>query len=249
MKTTNLHRATVAGLGMVLLALGGCGRRGPASRPTPESLFREGTAAYDARDYSRAVARLEPFVLNNIGDPRIPQARLTLGRARLARKQYVEAVADFERLVTDFPASPLALEGRFGMCDAYSRLSPRPQLDPEYTNAAIAHCESIVRSFPGTPQAEQAAGLVAGLRDKLAQKTYETGLFYFKRRAYDAAVIYFQDTLARFPTTTVAPTALLRMYESYQRIGYEEEAAEARARLLRDYASSPEARGLPQSGG
>lgn len=249
MKTSILRRATVVGLGVGLALLGGCGRRGPTAQPTPDTLFRQGTAAYEAREYARAIARLEPFVLNNVGDPRIPQARLTLGRARLARKQYVEAVADFERLVTDFPTSPLALEGRFGMCDAYSRLSPRPQLDQEYTNAALAHCESIVRSFPGTPQAEQAAEMVTRMREKLAQKRYETGMFYFERRAYDAAVIYFQDTVARFPSTSVAPTALLRIYESYQRIGYEEEAAEARERLLRDYATSPEARGLPQAGG
>ena len=237
----------ILALGLATLTVEGCARRRPAAQPTPETLYREGTAAYSARNYGRAIARLEPFVQNNIGDPRIPEARLTLGRARLARRQYIEAVADFERLVMDFPSSPLALDGRFGMCDAYTRLSPRPQLDPEYTNAAIAHCESIVRSFPGTPQAEQAAQRVSQLKEKLALKAYETGLFYFKRRAYDAAVIYFQDTVARFPDTTVAPTALLRMYESYQRIGYAEEAAEARERLLRDYASSPEARGLPQS--
>jgi outer membrane protein assembly factor BamD (BamD/ComL family) len=82
------------------------------------------------------------------------------------------------------------------------------------------------------------------MRSKLAQKAYENGMFYFRRRAYDAAVVYFEDAVTRFPDTHFAPTALLRMYESYQRIGYTEEAAEVRARLLRDYAASPEARGL-----
>ncbi len=244
MNTSVMRRLGVLGIGLYTLASVGCGPRRPAARPSPETLFREGMAAYAARNYGRAVARLEPFVQANIGDPRVPEARLTLGRARLARRDYVAAAADFDRLVTDFPTSPLAPEGRFGMCEAYTRLSPRPQLDPEYTNAAIAHCESIIRSYPGTPQAEQASERVRELRTKLALKSYDTGMFYFKRRAYDAAVISFQDVVARFPDTSVAPTALLRIYESYQRIGYAEEAAEARARLLRDYASSPEARGL-----
>jgi len=201
-------------------------------------------AAYAARRYDRAIERLEAFARDNFGDPRVPEARLTLGRSRVAKREYVAASADFQRVVADFPTHPLGREARFGMCDAYTRLSPRPQLDPEYTNAAIGHCEAYARSYPGTPEAELATGRVAEMRSKLAQKAYENGMFYFRRRAYDAAVVYFEDAVTRFPDTHFAPTALLRMYESYQRIGYTEEAAEVRARLLRDYAASPEARGL-----
>lgn len=236
-----LHRLAVLAVGLSTIA--GCvPRRPPAAPPTPETLYREGMAAYAARRYERAIERLELFARDNFGDPRVPEAHLTLGRARIAKREYVAAAADFQRVVTDFPTHPLGQEARFGMCDAYSQLSPRPQLDPEYTNAAIGHCEAFARAYPGTPRAEVATQRVAEMRAKLAQKAYETGLFYFKRRAYDAAVIYFEDAVARFPDTRFAPSALLRMYESYQRIGYAEEAAEAKARLLRDYAESPEAR-------
>ena len=40
----------------------------------------------------------------------------------------------------------------------------------------------------------------------------------------------------------VAPTALLRVVESYQRMGYREEEAAARQRLLAEYPQSAEAR-------
>lgn len=243
MNTLTLYRLAVLALGISSFAA--CApRRQPPAPPSPETLYREGMAAYSARRYDRAIERLEAFARDNFGDPRVPEARLTLGRARVAKREYVAAAADFQRVVTDFPTHPLGRDARFGMCDAYSRLSPRPQLDPEYTNAAIGHCEAFARAFPGTPDAELAKQRVAEMRAKLAQKAYENGMFYFKRRAYDAAVIYFEEAATRFPDTHFAPTALLRMYESYQRIGYTEEAAEVRARLLRDYAASPEARNL-----
>lgn len=236
----------VVAVGLLLLA--GCGSRQPRiNQLGPDALYSGGIEAYEAGRYGRAIPLLERFAQEHLGDPRVPQARMTLGRAHLARREYVPAATEFQRLVTDFPSHPLAPEARFGICDAYTRLSPRPALDQEYTHAAIAHCESVASLYPGTPQAQQASGHVAELREKLARKVYENGLFYFRRRAYDAGVIYFQDVMEQFPSTSYAPAALLRLIESYDRIGYVEEAAEARERLLREYPQSLEAQGLRPS--
>jgi TolA-binding protein len=55
-------------------------------------------------------------------------------------------------------------------------------------------------------------------------------------------VIYFNDTVNGWPETPWAPAALARVVEAYTRIGYREEADQARQRLLRDFPQSPEAR-------
>ncbi|HEX8904836.1 MAG TPA: outer membrane protein assembly factor BamD, partial [Longimicrobiaceae bacterium] len=73
-------------------------------------------------------------------------------------------------------------------------------------------------------------------------KAYLNGMFYLRRQAYDAAVIYFNDTANGFPDTPWAPAALARIVEAYRKINYREEAEEARQRLLRDYPQSAEAR-------
>src|SRR5690606_27030388 len=111
---------------------------------------------------------------------------------------------------------------------SYYRLSPRPALDQEFTIAALDHCEAVANSFQGTTEAGQALELVATLRNKLAQKAYENGLFYLRRGAYDASVVYFEQVLTDYPATAVAPTALARMIEAFERIGYVEDAAEAK---------------------
>jgi outer membrane protein assembly factor BamD len=232
----------------LLLALGGCGRRARPAPIGPDVLFQRGIAAYQAGDHSRAIRELEAFLQSHVGDPRAPRARLTLGQARMAKRDYVPAAADFTRLLNDFPQDPLGREARFGLCEAYRSLSPAPARDQEYTTAAIAYCESFAELHGGTPEATRATEWVAELRRKLAQKSYETGMFYFRRGAYDAGVIYFQETVQQYPGTEVAPTALLRLVESYERIGYKEEAEEARARLLREYPQSAEARSLQQGG-
>jgi outer membrane protein assembly factor BamD (BamD/ComL family) len=70
---------------------------------------------------------------------------------------------------------------------------------------------------------------------------FRTGDYYFKLRAYDSAVQYFDDTLELYPGAAVVPRVLLRLYQAYQALGYGDEAQSARERLLRDYPSSEEA--------
>lgn len=224
---------------------GACGpRQLPVNMLEPDVQYQRGIEAFEAGRHGRAVEFLQPFVLQNLGDPRMPEALYALARSHVARREYVSAASEFQRLAAEYPSHAYALPARLGSCEAYSSLSPRPQLDQEYTVSAMLHCESIVLNFPGTPEAETAATRVSEMRHKLAQKEYDTGLFYFRRRAFDASVIYFQRAVEQFPDTTVAPAALLRLHEAYSRIGYVEDADEARERLLREYPQSPEAQGL-----
>lgn len=230
---------------LVALFASGCTSRTiPPARLEPDVLFQQGTEAFQAERYGRAVELLSAFVQTHIGDPRVPEARLMLGRAYVGRGEHLLAANEFQRLATDFPSDPRAADARLLTCEAYSELSPRPERDQEYTRVAITHCESVITLYPQTDRAARAAALVAELREKLAQKAYNTGLFYFRRGSYDAALVYLNEAVNQYPETTVAPAALLRVVQSYDRMGYEEEEAEARARLQRDYPQSPEALGL-----
>lgn len=244
MKTFRLL-LVLAGLASLIATLPACGARqvDPATL-APDTLYTRAEAAYQGRNFTRAIPLLDAFVQNHLGDPRAPEARMMLGRAHMEKREYVTAATHFQRLLEDFPSSPRGLEARFAICDAYYQLSPRPQLDQEYTDAAIAHCESVATGFQGTPEAERAAGYLGQLREKLAEKSYQTGLFYQKRKAYDAAVIYFTEVLTNFPRSAVAPAALGELISTYTTLGYKEEATESRERLLREYPESEAARTL-----
>ena len=162
----------------------------------------------------------------------------------MGAREHVLAVADFMRVVNEFGTNPLARGARFGLCETYAALAPRPALDQAYTRAAVQWCDQYGTAYASTPEAEQAQRYVLEMRSRLAQKVYENGLFYFRRRWNDAALVYFNEVANDYPETSQAPAALLRLYETYGRMRYEEEQAEVRARLLRDYPQSPEAQQL-----
>lgn len=167
-----------------------------------------------------------------------------LARAHMGRGEEITAIMHFQRLVNDFPSSPLQLDARFGICEAYNDLSPRPPLDQEYTRSALLHCESVSQYYPDTEQAATAASYVNALRHKLAQKLYDAGVYYRQRRAYDAAVVYLEDVVTEYPQTSIAPAALAQLVEIYRVMGYVEDSESARQRLLTAYPDSPQAQGL-----
>ncbi len=238
-----IRRAALALLAAA--ALGGCAIFQTPPPLTPETAYAQGMEAYQAGRYRRAAERLGQFVSAAGADPRLKGALMALGRSHLETREYVTAAADFLRVATEFPSDPEAREARYGLCQAYHALAPRPQLDPEYTSAAITYCESFAGIYPGSPEAQQALAWVTELRGRLAEKQYQNGFFYYRRGLYDASVVYFNDVLTQFPESPAAPKALLRLVEAYGRMGYREEEAAARQRLLRDYPQSAEAVALP----
>lgn len=238
-------RNNLSYLAACALLAGGCGHQVNLATLAPDVLYSRATTAYQAGRYGRAIPLLEAFVQNHLGDPRTPDARMMLGTAHMKRHEWISAAAEFQHVVEDFPSNPRNLEARFAICESYLKLSPRPTLDQEYTRAALAHCQSVSDYFGGTPEAGKAAAYVAELNRKLAEKVYLNGLFYRKRKAYDASVVYFNDVVARYPATNVAPAALQQLVEVYGLLGYVEEAQQARERLLKEYPESAEAKALP----
>lgn len=233
----------IASAALLAGTLAACSRSArPAAAPGPDVLYARGMELYQQRSHRRAAETLQQFVEQNAGDPRVPQALLTRGRANVGAREYVLAIADFMRVVTDFGSNPLSRDARFALCETYVALAPRPALDQEYTRGAVSYCDSYATAYPTTPEAEQARRHVVEMRSRLAQKVYDNGLFYFRRSLNDAAIVYFNEVVSQYPETPQAPAALMRLYETYGRMKYEEEQAEARARLLRDYPQSAEAR-------
>jgi len=222
-----------------------CATAGPRlAQLTPEELFAFGQERAEAGKWRDAIAAFERFVFEHQTHPRYQEARFELSSAHFGAKEYITAATEYARLAMDFPAGPWADESRFGVCDSYYRLSPRVELDQEYTTAAIEHCEALLSYHPDSPLVPKAQEMIKELRDKLAEKMFRAAAWYERRRAVDPAIKYYKSTVDTYPAAGTAPRALLRLVRIYELLQYQDEAQAAKDRLLKEYPASAEAKGL-----
>ncbi len=215
----------------------------------PDELFQRGMEKYRGHHWDNAIAAFQQFTFRFPTHARLQEARFMLAQSYFGKKEYVTAATEFSRLANDFPSGPWADDARFRVCEAYDRLSPKVELDQQYTQAAFDHCQSLIAYYPDSPFVPKAKEIAERMKNKLARKIYIGGEYYFRRHAYDSAILYYEDAVSKYPDTPVAPRALLRVVEAYQKIGWSEEAEAAKQRLLQAYPDSQAARSLQADDG
>jgi outer membrane protein assembly factor BamD len=224
---------------LVLLAAVACGKGArPSTGPTPQVQETATTvqvdtlwtkAGHEVRrgKWSDAIKDLERLLLEMPpGDSRIAQTHLWLGEAYYATGSHLEAAREFRKASDDTPNDPLAPEALLRVGDVYADLWRRPELDPSYGQTALATYQELVNRYPGTTAASRAQARVADLQEKFAFKEYRAALYYFRLKAYDSAILYLKDVVATYPRASVAPDALVKLVQAYQKLGYKEDVQE-----------------------
>ena len=118
----------------------------------------------------------------------------------------------------------------------------KPQLDATYGSNAITAYQSLLTSFPDSPFAPKAREELAKLDAWLAEKDYDTGYLYLKRKAYDSAIIYFKDVIRLHPNAPKTRDAYLRLLEAYRAIRYTEDARDLCAEMRTKYPNNRQIR-------
>lgn len=228
-------------LPLVLLAAWSCGGADRYQGMDADALFRMATVEFEEGNLKNAIDTLDRLLLVAGDWPRVPEARLMLGDAYFARGEYLTARSQYQRFLDRHAGHPSSPDAAVGICRSLAALSPIPERDQQYTQEAITACRNVVIDYTGLAQANEAAQISNGLRSKLAEKEFGTADFYFRRKLYDSAILYYEMVASLYSETEWAPKALLGVYRTNRVIGYEDLAEEARKRLLDQYPDSESA--------
>ncbi len=229
-----------------LIGLAGC-HHGPRARtaPQPEVLLARARADFRGGDCPRALVKFKQLSYElSSTQPEMAEVRYLQAECYFQTGDRVQAAHEFRQVADQYPTSQYAPLALLRAGDSNLRLWRRPELDPSYGEAALAIYQELLGRYPGTDAAARAQVHIRQLKEWFADKAYKNGMFYFKRRAFDSAIIYFKDVIASYPETPRVPDALLRLVDSYRAIGYAEELKETCTHLRRYY---PQADGLDRS--
>ena len=206
-----------------------------------DQIYRMAEQDFADGDFEDAAEAFDRILIAFPSYAQIAEANFLLGQALYNSKQFITAASEFTRFLGSYPAHPRAPEAALGVCKSNEALSPHYQRDQTFTEQALLICQNVANDYLGTAMGTEAGEIAIAMRNKLAEKLFESGMYYFRRGAYDSSVINFEDVIEAYPGTVYAPRALVKIMDAYTVIGYADEVESARNRLLRLYPDSPEA--------
>jgi outer membrane assembly lipoprotein YfiO len=196
---------------------------------------------YRARKWDRAIQAFERLTLELAArDTLLPLAHFYLGKSHAGKGEHLLAAQSYNRMAESFATDTLADDAMFEAAREYQKLWRRPQLDPQYGEQALTTYQTLLALYPDTDLKPVVDRQLSTLNEWFATKDYSTGMHYFRRKAWDSALIYFKDVVARYPQTARARDAYIALARSYDAIQYREDKNEVCATLRDRYPADRE---------
>lgn len=202
---------TIAILASVLTF--GCGSSQQTVSIPVEERFKHAKALFDDEHYLEAINEFTIITLQNQGSAYADSAQFLIAECRFNRGEFLVAATEYNYLKRSFPASPLLAEAQYKLALSYYNLSPKPQLDQQYTRKAIDEFQTFVEYYPSSGFVPDASAKIKELNGRLAKKAYDTARLYETMEYYKAAIFYYDDVIERYHDTEYAPLAYLGKVE------------------------------------
>src|SRR5216117_4469674 len=187
---------------------------GPRVVPAPDPVvdLAKARAQFRSGDYAKALVSFRRLTYElGPSQPEMAEVRYHMAECYFQTGDRVQAAHEFRQVADQYPNSAYAPLALLRAGDANLRLWRDPELDPSYGETALAIYQELAGRYPDSEAAARAQLHVRQLKEWFAAKSYKNGMFYFKRRAYDSAILYFKDVIASFPGTPQVSDALLRL--------------------------------------
>ena len=91
-----------------------------------------------------------------------------------------------------------------------------PSRDSKFTKIAIEKFNKITKKYPNSKYAKDAKLKLEYLKNYLARKEFEVGMYYLKNNAPSPAINRFSIIIKDYQGSNIIPQTLYRMYEAFE---------------------------------
>jgi outer membrane protein assembly factor BamD len=230
-------------LSLVLLVVGGCGRRDNVVEDQgPELLYERGFDAMEASNYVGAIQYFSALEARYPFSPETRQAQLDLIYLFYRSQQPEQAIDAAEQFERENPTHAridycLYMRGLVYFDQAPNIIERVLRVDlslrpPKDTMRSFSTFQELIRRFPDSEYVGDARQRMVFLRNRLAEYENHVAEYYVRRGAYVAAVNRAKYALEHYPEAPQLEKTLQLLVAAYEQLGMADLATDAR-RVLR----------------
>jgi outer membrane protein assembly factor BamD len=187
------------GIALVAALFIGCAGSMPKIPNTPEAILEKADENYGKKNYYKAQELYKAFLSRHPGHDRSDYAQFKLGESYYENREYPMASVEYQILLNNYGYSEYVDDALFklGLCYYYE--SPKSQRDQQKAQDALSRFNQFLQTFPNSPLVPEVKENVALIHAKLAKKAFDAGYYYYRRKKWLAATIYFNKVLENYP--------------------------------------------------
>ncbi|NWG04317.1 MAG: outer membrane protein assembly factor BamD, partial [Syntrophaceae bacterium] len=232
---------------MVLLPLAvslfwGCGGKGKAVKTIeldPETLYKQGLARFNKRDYSDALKKFEELKSAFPDSPPYTVlAELKVADCHFFKREYVEAIAAYEEFKKVHPGHEEMPYIQYQIGMSYYHQMRSLDRDQTPTQKALSSFEYLIATYPPSLFTEKAKAKIGICKKQLTDHEFYIGNFYYKQGKFQAAASRFEGLLEKFPNHSEEDKTLYFLGKSYLELEQWLKAELAFLKIANEYPKS-----------
>ena len=174
-------------------------------------------------------------------------ADLRLADVKFDQQLWAEAVEAYNQFLQLHPNHEDVDYAEFRMAKAYFKDSPGEFLlfppasekDQRQAEKAATALESFVQKYPSSKYLPEAQQLLAQAKDRLSEREWYVGEFYYKRRRWAGAAGRFETLVDKYPGSRHEVDALLKLADAAVKLDERHRARTALQKLIVRHPQDP----------
>ncbi|MGE5218642.1 MAG: outer membrane protein assembly factor BamD [Chloroflexota bacterium] len=208
------------------------------SDPSAEALYQEGMRNFNEKRYVRALDNFTKLRSDFPFSPVLTDVELKIADAYYLNQQYPEAINAFKEFQSMHPTHEQIPFVILRLGQAHFDQFTNTERDQKNTEIAKGYFETVLKTYPKSPQAAEARQKLAKCVDYLAEHEFNIAQFYYQQEKYPAARDRFEEIVRKYKDTPTAVKSLFYLGESYRKEKNAVRAALAYEALIQHYPQS-----------
>ncbi len=248
-------RVKLSVVGVTLLTAGALLITGCSSTPADKTanmsaskLYADSKEEMAASQWERAIPLLERLEARAAGTPLAQQAQLDKAYAQYRSSETAQALATLERFTKLHPVSPaldyaIYLRGIVNFNDdlgLFARFTRQDlaERDQKASKESFEAFKELVDRFPDSRYAPDSRLRMNFIISSLAQYEVHVARYYFKRKAYLAAINRAQTAVTDYREVPAIEEAMFILYRSYDALGMQQLRDDTKRVIDKNYPNS-----------